>query len=102
MQRAEVRGCGEPSQGLLDCKWFLDHALTATNNSVMSPASTSCTLVDFSELTIPAAWSIGPVFYLLFQLNLSKLNLSNMGMIMLLSVQLTGMTHSCLQACTAA
>ena len=97
MQRAEVRGCGEPSQGLLDCKWFLDHALTATKNSVMSPASTSCTLVDFSELTIPAAWSIGPVFYLIFQLNLS-----NMGMIMLLSVQLTGMTHSRLQACTAA
>ena len=97
MQRAEVRGCGEPSQGLLDYKWFLDHALTATKNSVMSPASTSCTLVDFSELTIPAAWSIGPVFYLLFQLNLS-----NMGMIMLLSVQLTGMTHSRLQACTAA
>ena len=97
MQRAEVRGCGEPSQGLLDCKWFLDHALTATKNSVMSPASTSGTLVDFSELTIPAAWSIGPVFYLLFQLNLS-----NMGMIMLLSVQLTGMTHSRLQACTAA
>ena len=97
MQRAEVRGCGEPSQGLLDCKWFLDHALTATKNSVMSPASTSCTLVDFSELTTPAAWSIGPVFYLLFQLNLS-----NMGMIMLLSVQLTGMTHSRLQACTAA
>ena len=97
MQRAEVRGCGEPSQGLLDCKWFLDHALTATKNSVMSPASTSCTLVDFSELTISTVWSIGPVFYLLFQLNLS-----NMGMIMLLSVQLTGMTHSCLQACTAA
>ena len=97
MQRAEVRGCGEPSQGLLDCKWFLDHALTATKNSVMSPASTSCTLVDFSVLTIPAVWSIGPVFHLPFQLSLS-----NMGMIMLLSVQLTGMTHSCLQACTAA
>ena len=97
MQRAEVRGCGEPSQGLLDCKWFLDHALTATKNSVMSPASTSGTLVDFSELTIPAVWSIGPVFHLPFQLSLS-----NMWMIMLLSVQLTGMTHSCLQACTAA